>query len=120
MKKLREIAERTNKENVTLLFAARDTEHDSTRALAAFVRELVRDAQGAGLRRAASRLGETPRRRTTDRNPRPSFPASPLRFGGGSTGSSVRRVDEFLPADYLRPRGECVERSATFVEDVLH
>jgi uncharacterized protein YeaO (DUF488 family) len=78
MDQLREIGEQANKENVTLFFAARATEHDNARALAALVRELVRDARGASLRRAASRLGETPERRTTDRNPRPGLTSSPI------------------------------------------
>ncbi|TCJ16220.1 DUF488 family protein [Rubrobacter taiwanensis] len=44
MEELRELGERAAEENVTLLFGAKDIEHNNARALAAFVRELVGEA----------------------------------------------------------------------------
>ena len=37
---LRDIAERTREENVTLLFGAKDTKHNNARALEAFIEEV--------------------------------------------------------------------------------
>jgi uncharacterized protein YeaO (DUF488 family) len=39
MEELREIGERAKRENITLLFATKDAEHNNARALAAFIRE---------------------------------------------------------------------------------
>lgn len=40
MEDLRKLAERTTKENVTLVFGAKDAEHNNARALAGFIEEL--------------------------------------------------------------------------------
>jgi uncharacterized protein YeaO (DUF488 family) len=39
LEELRELGQRARKENVTLLFAARDTEHNNARALESFIKE---------------------------------------------------------------------------------
>ena len=44
MEELRQVGERANEEDITLLFAAKDAERNNARALAAFVRELCREA----------------------------------------------------------------------------
>jgi uncharacterized protein YeaO (DUF488 family) len=44
MEELRQVGERANEEGITLLFAAKDAERNNSRALAAFVRELCREA----------------------------------------------------------------------------
>jgi uncharacterized protein YeaO (DUF488 family) len=45
MEVLRDIAERAEEENVTLLFGAKDTRHNDARALEAFIREVKHQSQ---------------------------------------------------------------------------